>query len=670
MKKIIIAMIAGVALSCSYIKAEELARWGFNEGKGTESADLSDYKCWTLEMMALNKDKYSFPRELWGKEGDTPSGKGSALVLNGTDEYASLAIENGTANNYGKRQWTFGNQTTIVDFSISAWIKPAGGQHGIIIGHAPAGGYMGGAGWVWWYRKSGDKTDNSMFCYMVKVSDNEKQQIDQKSSSATGLNGEGKWTHWVMAYEADDGNGNAVICQYANGVLKSSDKMKKGTFNTDMSNQLNIGVSGQLHNSTKGGFFKGMLDELRIYDEALNQAQVELLYKMPDVDGAAVEALVNSETSSGRKIKKEKFLEQLKTRNGFRNVRNFGASGNGLEDDTLAIQAAINSKRGSAGAKKPAVVYVPPGRYRITNTIVIWDNTELVGDPFDPPTFFLPMNSEMFENPKLPKPFLVYLTGNNQAPGVLDWKMPESKQVSMTDEPTGSISNLIVKLEKGNPGAVGLVYRGQQKVPLHNVKVEDVDSAVGGFHMDLEDYLGPAPFITGWLACGPFDAPGPGDTGYNNAYIDEENVAPKPGDELGGKKWQTFKKEEITADGTCGYFADLGVKYVKNGKIPELVVAYLHTYVYAEDAVKCTFLFGVDDGYKIWVNGKFVEGLDRGGTAKADEFKVPVSLNKGWNRILVKVTQGSMNWKFAGRMGKTDGTLIKTPLRSSIIPAL
>ena len=57
------------------------------------------------------------------------------------------------------------------------------------------------------------------------------------------------------------------------------------------------------------------------------------------------------------------------------NVRDFGAVGNGLTDDTKAIQAAINaaSKTGGGG-----VVYIPAGHYLISKTLVIQDTTRLV----------------------------------------------------------------------------------------------------------------------------------------------------------------------------------------------------------------------------------------------------------------------------------------------------
>jgi hypothetical protein len=63
----------------------------------------------------------------------------------------------------------------------------------------------------------------------------------------------------------------------------------------------------------------------------------------------------------------------------FRSVKDFGAVGDGVQDDTAAIQAAIDHDRGDVGGKRPAIVYLPPGRYAVSDTIVAWFYTHLIG---------------------------------------------------------------------------------------------------------------------------------------------------------------------------------------------------------------------------------------------------------------------------------------------------
>ncbi|KAK7052591.1 glucan 1,3-beta-glucosidase [Favolaschia claudopus] len=69
----------------------------------------------------------------------------------------------------------------------------------------------------------------------------------------------------------------------------------------------------------------------------------------------------------------------------FRNVKSYGAVGNGVADDTDAINKAISDGgRCGQGCKSstisPAIIYFPAGTYRVTKPIVPFYFTSLVGD--------------------------------------------------------------------------------------------------------------------------------------------------------------------------------------------------------------------------------------------------------------------------------------------------
>jgi glucan 1,3-beta-glucosidase len=79
----------------------------------------------------------------------------------------------------------------------------------------------------------------------------------------------------------------------------------------------------------------------------------------------------------------------------FRNVKDFGAKGDGTTDDAAAIQKAINtgdssgtrdtgSVFGSTG--QPAVVYFPAGTYLVKSPLKNYIGTVLMGDPTNRPT--------------------------------------------------------------------------------------------------------------------------------------------------------------------------------------------------------------------------------------------------------------------------------------------
>ncbi|KAF5669029.1 beta-1,3 exoglucanase [Fusarium heterosporum] len=75
----------------------------------------------------------------------------------------------------------------------------------------------------------------------------------------------------------------------------------------------------------------------------------------------------------------------------FRNVKDYGAVGDGVTDDTAAINAAISAgSRCNSGVCKgstisPATVYIPSGTYLISDSIMDLYYTQIVGDPTDRP---------------------------------------------------------------------------------------------------------------------------------------------------------------------------------------------------------------------------------------------------------------------------------------------
>ncbi|KAG9251359.1 pectate lyase superfamily protein-domain-containing protein [Emericellopsis atlantica] len=75
----------------------------------------------------------------------------------------------------------------------------------------------------------------------------------------------------------------------------------------------------------------------------------------------------------------------------WRNVKEYGAKGDGVTDDTAAINKAI-TEGGRCGANcgsssiYPAVVYFPPGTYLVSSPLIQYFNTEFLGDPISVPT--------------------------------------------------------------------------------------------------------------------------------------------------------------------------------------------------------------------------------------------------------------------------------------------
>ncbi|KAK4561740.1 hypothetical protein LTR86_004419 [Recurvomyces mirabilis] len=76
----------------------------------------------------------------------------------------------------------------------------------------------------------------------------------------------------------------------------------------------------------------------------------------------------------------------------FRNVKDFGAKGDGVTDDTAAINNAISSggrlgpAQGGSTTVTPAIVYFPTGVYMINASIIDYYYTQIIGNPNCLPT--------------------------------------------------------------------------------------------------------------------------------------------------------------------------------------------------------------------------------------------------------------------------------------------
>ncbi|MFI5381459.1 MAG: PQQ-binding-like beta-propeller repeat protein [Tepidisphaerales bacterium] len=155
--------------------------------------------------------------------------------------------------------------------------------------------------------------------------------------------------------------------------------------------------------------------------------------------------------------------------------------------------------------------------------------------------------------------------------------------------------------------------------------------------------------IKDWLVAGPFAVDDPVAEIDKDFLGGEAEVAPARDAKAGGATWKPLRTGIETQsthyhnEGTCG---DLNVDFVYVlGNLPESgmgkapgaalnnKVAYAHTYVYAPAAGEVMLRVNYSAAaIKVFLNGQAVT-LKRGEVHK-------VALNKGWNRLLVKVASG------------------------------
>ena len=164
---------------------------------------------------------------------DTPSGKGCALYFDGINDYVN-----------------FGNSSlfnSTDQFTISLWMNitalPVGGWAGII------------SKWsVWW---------QPIYAITLAPAGGIIGQSYNLSNNATGPTLEvGKWYNVVYFYDGSS------IGLYVNGVLYG---------NVSATGSV-ISNSGNLQVSNANIKFNGLIDNVRVYEEALSESQIQKLY--------------------------------------------------------------------------------------------------------------------------------------------------------------------------------------------------------------------------------------------------------------------------------------------------------------------------------------------------------------------------------------------------------
>lgn len=158
---------------------------------------------------------------------------------------------------------------------------------------------------------------------------------------------------------------------------------------------------------------------------------------------------------------------------------------------------------------------------------------------------------------------------------------------------------------------------------------EDVNYSAEEMARIVKKARKPEELVNKWLVAGPFAKKGVDGLGLFDI---------KFGPELN----DNFDEWKIMPVGTDGYevtFVNLERYFgVENS------AAYLKTKVWIDKAQKAFFEIGSDDGVKLWLNGRLVhQNNTERGHNQADDV-VEVSLKKGWNSILMKITQGVGGW--------------------------
>ncbi len=144
-----------------------------------------------------------------------------------------------------------------------------------------------------------------------------------------------------------------------------------------------------------------------------------------------------------------------------------------------------------------------------------------------------------------------------------------------------------------------------------------------------------------WLVAGPFPIGQLGglEGGLDRDYLSGSGEASATPSRVVASDTKVWREDAGRADGE-------GVDFNLAFGPCTYSVAYAYREIVASSPRRMALKVGSDDGVKVWVNGELVLANHVVRALRADEDAVAVSLARGKNRILVKVSQAEGEWGF------------------------
>jgi len=210
---------------------------------------------------------------------------------------------------------------------------------------------------------------------------------------------------------------------------------------------------------------------------------------------------------------------------------------------------------------------------------------------------------------------------------------------------------------EGDPAA--LLYRQALAAARDAQQIDEISTALLelGQPVDLPQVFG---FLQDWRVIGPFDNTGL--AGFAQPFPPERELRfdlEYPG-KSGNVRWVAH-----TSTNEHGLI-DLNRVL---GKTKE-VTGYAATEFHADREQPAELRLGCKNAWKIWFNGQFVFGRDEYHMgAEIDQYRLPVTLRRGINTILVKLCQNELQedwteeWEFQLRITDALGTPVRTAPR-------
>lgn len=207
------------------------------------------------------------------------------------------------------------------------------------------------------------------------------------------------------------------------------------------------------------------------------------------------------------------------------------------------------------------------------------------------------------------------------------------------------------------------IYWLDRNLELYNQQIHSIESAKKYLAESLVDFEKghalPAPkevrmgitqakgsYFQYWLMAGPF--PNPKGRGYEKDYLapagGELTITPYAGDAFKNEegqliRWFKYDSPEYNK-------IDLFQHYEENIE----VLSYACCRIKSPRKQKVRATFGSNDGIKMVLNGKVVFDKHIKRSLIIDEDEIELSLNEGWNYLLLKIDQNNGGWGFSFRL--------------------
>ena len=149
----------------------------------------------------------------------------------------------------------------------------------------------------------------------------------------------------------------------------------------------------------------------------------------------------------------------------------FPVHGDGVADDSAAVQSAINAAGKKSG---DGILFVPEGRYRLTHTIYIWPGVRVIGYGAKRPVFVLGEKTPGYEQGPH---YMFFFTGGTRPDEESGKTPPDANPGTFYS----ALSNVDIEIQEGNPGAVGVRARYAQHCYLAHIDFR-LGTGLAGIH--------------------------------------------------------------------------------------------------------------------------------------------------------------------------------------------